>query len=293
MDKQRYDMRPRTRKGQIADATMPPLASLLGIPPELRLIIYDLLFNEPPVTKIIQQAATHCCMLSLRPNPWRPLQTTQRHIECSCRKLDPQVLRVNKLVFKEAMPIFYTEIKLPLPIFPGPDGENFVPLNSTFGIPSYAHTHIKKIVVAANMMEQEQYAYGLHYITSLRTCDPYIFPNWDKLIQTLPNVTHVKLHVRVGPGVLDAIWLKRQVWGRMMEFPKLKELNIEPGPRLKIDHLGQLKTNQSSIDAVPVSMGLLERCLRDQGRFDACGGILEDPGPGRVRLTFGAPHECE
>ncbi|KAF7193235.1 hypothetical protein HII31_05461 [Pseudocercospora fuligena] len=127
-----------------APATHEP-KSPMALPPELRLRIYEYVFDCRPISP-----ESHCCsktkLVSREVGKQLPMK-------CSCKSGPqyPQILRVCKTIFQEAMPIMYNNLELRV-VLPPPGALIFqrTLLGSHIPIvPEYATKYIKKLVFVA------------------------------------------------------------------------------------------------------------------------------------------------
>ncbi|EME78035.1 uncharacterized protein MYCFIDRAFT_179485 [Pseudocercospora fijiensis CIRAD86] len=97
----------------VPDDKMPKRASFMGIPPEMRLRIYDFLLNGSRITDLkTPYGLPHSCYVDSR------FEGPEEQLKCRCaRPVHPQILAVNHLVFEEAFNVMYgtTELRLRLP----------------------------------------------------------------------------------------------------------------------------------------------------------------------------------
>lgn len=202
----------------LANATLrekPPRASLMGIPAELRLRIYEFLF-----TTDTEPQQPHCCL------PKGYNSKTAPPLACSCMPArHPQILSICKLVFNEASPIFYAAVEPRL----------YLPTLDYTGKP--AIHHLKQGIDQLRKSRGSGHISRLLLIGALRLIaieigrdDPPRLsldtPNWNMICSRLMNVRTVRIHLEIDHYFEVEIFDAETLVG-LVALPKLRSVQLE------------------------------------------------------------------
>lgn len=198
------------------DDQMPKRASFMGIPPEMRLRIYDFLLDGSRITDMLApDGSKHFCRSNIYHGP-RP-----DDLRCTCAKIVfPQILAANKTVFAEAAPVLYAtrELRIALPRYTQPYN-----IDTTLApVSDEAKSSITKAVLPTSLSELD-----IVLCTSDRRSNN-MTSLWNKLAAEFPRLRNVRLQIGFNPDTMSSLdFVEWQQLNGVLGLPGIKSLDVE------------------------------------------------------------------
>ncbi|KAF7191487.1 Soluble epoxide hydrolase [Pseudocercospora fuligena] len=201
---------------KVPDDQVPKRASFMGIPPEMRLRIYDFLLDGDRITDMpVTFGRKHSCETNTYNGP------RQDNLKCTCAKtVFPQILAVNKLVFAEAAPLLYatTELRLALPTYANP----YIVEETLNVISGGAKASFTKAVLPTSLNELDIVIYeGDRRSNSMTSL-------WTRLAADCHRLKDIRLQITFDADVIES--LDSVGWDQLtgvVNLPAIESLDVE------------------------------------------------------------------